>query len=157
MGLAGRVCVREQLIRDRNGFPSRHQEHEHRQPGSRLRNNGNRSRWPRCGGGPCAAQTAIARARSGGGPTLIECKTYRYVGHHEGDPGTDYRTREEVQQWKQRDPVKLTRKVLLESGGADETILQSAEQEVEQLIDQAVEFAENSPEPSAESVNEHVF
>jgi len=104
-----------------------------------------------------AAQTAIGRARSGGGPTLIECKTYRYVGHHEGDPGTDYRTREEVQQWKQRDPVKLARKVLLESGGADETILQSADQEVEQLIDQAVDFAENSPEPSADSVNDHVF
>ena len=47
-----------------------------------------------------AAQEAIQRARWDGGPTLIECKTYRYVGHHEGDPGTDYRTREEVQHWK---------------------------------------------------------
>jgi pyruvate dehydrogenase E1 component alpha subunit len=103
-----------------------------------------------------AAQAAIKRARQGGGPTLIECKTYRYVGHHEGDPGTDYRTREEVQQWKQKDPVKLARKRLLEAG-VEESKLQAADQEIEQLIDQAVEFAENSPEPSANSVHDHVF
>ena len=95
-------------------------------------------------------------ARNDGGPTLIECKTYRYVGHHEGDPGTDYRTREEVQHWKQQDPVKLARKRLLDSG-ADESKLKAIDQEVEQLIDEAVEFAEKSPEPSADSVNEHVF
>ena len=104
-----------------------------------------------------AAQAAIRRARENGGPTLLECKTYRYVGHHEGDPGTDYRTRDEVQQWKQKDPVKLARKLLLDSGGADESTLQAADQDVEQLIDLAVEFAEKSPEPSADSVNEHVF
>jgi pyruvate dehydrogenase E1 component alpha subunit len=104
-----------------------------------------------------AAQEAIRRAREDNGPTLIECKTYRYVGHHEGDPGTDYRTRDEVQQWKQRDPVKRFRKFLLDSGAVDESKLQAADQEMEQLIDQAVEFAEKSPEPSADSVNEHVF
>ena len=104
-----------------------------------------------------AAQAAIHLARQGGGPTLIECKTYRYVGHHEGDPGTDYRTREEVQQWKQRDPVKLARKQLLDSGLIDEKDLEAADQEVERLIDEAVEFAEKSPEPLADSVNEHVF
>ncbi len=103
-----------------------------------------------------AAQAAIQRAREDGGPTLIECKTYRYVGHHEGDPGTDYRTREEVQHWKQRDPVKLARKLLLDLG-ADEGKLQAVDQEVEQLIDQAVEFAEKSPEPAADTVNDHVF
>jgi acetoin:2,6-dichlorophenolindophenol oxidoreductase subunit alpha len=103
------------------------------------------------------AQAAIRRAREDGGPTLIECKTYRYVGHHEGDPGTDYRTREEVQHWKQQDPVKLARKLLLDSGGVDESKLQLADLAVEQLIDQAVEFAEKSPEPAADSVNEHVF
>jgi pyruvate dehydrogenase E1 component alpha subunit len=103
-----------------------------------------------------AAQAAIQRARNDGGPTLIECKTYRYVGHHEGDPGTDYRTREEVQHWKQQDPVKLARKRLLASG-VDESKLQAADQEIELLIDEAVTFAENSPEPTAESVNEHVF
>jgi pyruvate dehydrogenase E1 component alpha subunit len=103
-----------------------------------------------------AAQAAISRARKDGGPTLLECKTYRYVGHHEGDPGTDYRTRDEVQQWKQKDPVKLARKRLLDSG-VEENKLQAVDLEVEQLIDQAVEFAEKSPEPAAASVNDHVF
>jgi len=103
-----------------------------------------------------AAKKAIQRAREGGGPTLIECKTYRYVGHHEGDPGTDYRTREEVKQWKDRDPLKLSRNLLLDLG-VDEKELQAVDQEVESLIDRAVEFAEGSPEPSPESVNDHVF
>src|SRR5580704_6132797 len=102
------------------------------------------------------AKTAIDRARAGGGPTLIECKTYRYVGHHEGDPGTDYRTREEVQHWKEQDPLKRARKSLIESAVADEGELQAVDQEVERLIDQAVEFAEKSPEPSPDSIDEHV-
>ena len=103
-----------------------------------------------------AAQTAIQRARKGRGPTLIECKTYRYVGHHEGDPGTDYRTREEVKHWKEQDPVKLARKRLLDSG-VEEGKLKAVEQEVDQLIDEAVEFAQNSPEPAADSVDKFVF
>ncbi len=103
------------------------------------------------------AKVAIDRARSGGGPTLIECKTYRYVGHHEGDPGTDYRTRDEVQYWKELDPVIRARKLLIESKMADDGELKAVDQEVEDLIDQAVEFAEKSPEPSPESVTEHVF
>src|ERR1700677_3171983 len=77
-----------------------------------------------------AAQAAISRAREDGGPTLIECKTYRYVGHHEGDPGTDYRTRGGVQHWKQQDPVKLARKRLLDAG-VDEAKLQAVDLEVE--------------------------
>jgi pyruvate dehydrogenase E1 component alpha subunit len=103
-----------------------------------------------------AAKKAIQKAREGGGPTLIECKTYRFVGHHEGDPGTDYRTREEVKQWKDRDPLKISRKLLLDLG-VDEKELQAVDQEVESLIDRAVEFAQGSPEPSPESVNDHVF
>jgi TPP-dependent pyruvate/acetoin dehydrogenase alpha subunit len=103
------------------------------------------------------AKIAIDRARAGEGPTLIECKTYRYVGHHEGDPGTEYRTRDEVQRWKEQDPVKRARRLLIESAVADESELQTVDDEVERLIDQAVEFAEKSPEPSPDSVDEHVF
>ena len=65
-----------------------------------------------------AAQEAIDRARAGGGPTLIEAKTYRFVGHHEGDPGTGYRTSEEVEEWKNRDPIKTMRGKLLASEAA---------------------------------------
>jgi pyruvate dehydrogenase E1 component alpha subunit len=104
-----------------------------------------------------AAKEAIDRARSGGGPTLIECKTYRYVGHHEGDPGTDYRTKDEVEQWKKNDPIKRAAKVLLEAGLADEKKLKEVEAEVVQLMEDAVTFAENSPEPLASSVTDHVF
>jgi pyruvate dehydrogenase E1 component alpha subunit len=104
-----------------------------------------------------AAEAAVERARAGDGPTLIECKTYRYVGHHEGDPGTDYRTREEVGRWKQQDPVKRARTLLLESGAADEAQLDTIDQGVERLIEEAVQFAGSSPEPSADSVHEHVF
>ena len=103
-----------------------------------------------------AAKEAILRAREDDGPTLIECKTYRYVGHHEGDPGTDYRTRDEVQQWKQNDPLKRARKLLSELGESDSK-LAAADLEIEQLIDQAVDFAEKGVEPSADSVAEHVF
>jgi len=103
-----------------------------------------------------AAEEAIRLARNNEGPTLIECRTYRYVGHHEGDPGTDYRTREEVQQWKAQDPVKLARKRLLD-GGMDESKIKAADQEVENIINDAVEFAQNSPEPSADSVTDFVY
>jgi pyruvate dehydrogenase E1 component alpha subunit len=104
-----------------------------------------------------AARSAVLRAREGGGPTLIECKTYRYLGHHEGDPGMDYRTRDEVQHWKQRDPLKICRKRLIETGARAESQLQAADQEMEQLIEQAVQLAESAPEPAAESVHDHVF
>jgi TPP-dependent pyruvate/acetoin dehydrogenase alpha subunit len=103
------------------------------------------------------AKEAIERARSGGGPTLIECKTYRYVGHHEGDPGTDYRTRDEVNQWREMDPTKRARKVLLDSGRFDDAALRQTDAEVTRLIEEAVHFAETSPEPSVDSLMEHVF
>jgi pyruvate dehydrogenase E1 component alpha subunit len=103
------------------------------------------------------AKEAIERARSGGGPTLIECKTYRYVGHHEGDPGTDYRTRDEVSQWREMDPTKRARKLLLDSGRFDEAALRQADAEVTRLIEEAVHFAETSPEPSVDTLMEHVF
>lgn len=103
------------------------------------------------------AKEAIERARSGGGPTLIECKTYRYVGHHEGDPGTDYRTRDEVTQWREMDPTKRARKLLLESGRFDEAALKQVDAEVIHLIEEAVHFAETSPEPSVDTLMEHVF
>lgn len=104
-----------------------------------------------------AAEPAIQRARSGGGPTLIECKTYRVVGHHEGDPGTGYRTKEEVQGWKERCPIKRTREKLLESHIASDEELKAIEGEVDRIIEDAVEFAKSSPQPEAATLMEHVF
>jgi pyruvate dehydrogenase E1 component alpha subunit len=103
------------------------------------------------------AKVAIQRARAGDGPTLIEAKTYRIVGHHEGDPGTDYRTREEVEQWKSRCPIKTLRQRLLRDGMATPEALQGIEGEVNEWLEDAVRFAEQSLEPSPPTVEEHVF
>jgi pyruvate dehydrogenase E1 component alpha subunit len=103
-----------------------------------------------------AAGAAVDRARSGGGPTLIECRTYRYHGHHEGDPGSSYRTPEEVAQWRQRDPILLFRNRLLEHGFAPDD-LDRMEREVEALIQDAVQFAAASPWPPAASATIGVF
>ena len=104
-----------------------------------------------------AAKEAIERARGDGGPTLIEAKTYRFLGHHEGDPGTDYRTREEVEEWKSRCPIKTLREKLLESGMAAAETLERIEGEVRQGMEEAVQFARDSAEPAAATVREHVF
>ncbi len=103
------------------------------------------------------AKEAVQQARSEGGPMLIEAKTYRFVGHHEGDPGTDYRTREELEEWKSRCPIKTLRQQLLEGGMAPLETLQRIEAGVQQWLEDAVEFASQSPEPSPGTVGEHVF
>ncbi len=103
-----------------------------------------------------AAGDAIDRARAGNGPTLVECKTYRIVGHHEGDPGTGYRTKEDVEAWKQRDPITTLRERAVSKKVADKAAFDRIDSEVEAWLSDAVEFARNSPEPEAASVFEHV-
>lgn len=98
---------------------------------------------------------AIKRAKNGEGPTLIECKTYRWLGHWTGDP-TPYRTKEEVEEWKKKCPIKYTRQ-LLESRGVPAAQLDELEAKAQALIDEAEEFALNSPEPDPELVMEDVF
>ena len=104
-----------------------------------------------------AAGKAIAGARAGKGPTLVECRTYRYVGHHEGDPGTGYRTRDEIDEWKKRDPIALFSKRLLEEKGASQEELDRIEQEMTSSIEEAVEFAEESDWPSSEELQTNLF
>ena len=102
-----------------------------------------------------AAQQAVDRARGGGGPTLLECKTYRHYGHSKGDPAP-YRTGEELEQWKARDPLKLARERLLEEGVSDER-LGEAEEAVQALIEQAVEGALAAPYPDPASTSATEF
>jgi pyruvate dehydrogenase E1 component alpha subunit len=104
-----------------------------------------------------AAKEAVDRARTDGGPTLIECKTYRTVGHFEGDPGTGYRTREEVEEWKHRCPVERLRKKLLGTQSVSQEFFKNLEQEVTRGLEDAVQFAKNSPEPSLAALTEHLF
>lgn len=104
-----------------------------------------------------AAGKAIARARADKGPTLIECRTYRYGGHHEGDPGTDYRTQDEIDEWKKRDPIELFSKRVLEAKKASQDELDRVEQEVMSRIEEAIEFAEESAWPSPEEIQTKLF
>jgi len=105
-----------------------------------------------------AARQAVERARNGQGPTLIEAKTYRVVGHHEGDPLTGtYRTQAELDEWKTRDPIARYGKWLIAEGFATEAGLSQIESRVRQHIEEAVAFAESSPMPLASTANDHVF
>ena len=105
-----------------------------------------------------AAGEAIARARAGDGPTLLECKTYRYYDHvGVRGMGMTYRTDEEVEQWKQRDPIKLMEERLAEQGimSADEA--QAVHDEITQQVQDAVAFADSSPMPEPSTLLEDVY
>jgi pyruvate dehydrogenase E1 component alpha subunit len=95
-----------------------------------------------------AMQEPIRRARAGEGPSLIECMTYRHGGHHVNDPGL-YLPREELERWKARDPLLLLR-ARLAGAGIGEAAVEAIDERVERLIDEAIEFADASPQPSVE-------
>jgi pyruvate dehydrogenase E1 component alpha subunit len=104
-----------------------------------------------------AAGEAIARARQGDGPTLLECKTYRFHGHNFGDPQM-YRTREEIADWaERRDPIKRLAAYLQEEGILSEAQDQAIQQQMAQEIQEAVRFAEDSPYPTADELYKDVY
>jgi 2-oxoisovalerate dehydrogenase E1 component len=107
------------------------------------------------------AGEAVARARSGGGPTLLECKTYRTRAHAEGMGDFTYRSREEVEEWKQRCPIQRLRPRLLATaiGRAAEVTaaLDAIDAEVAQLVAEAHQFAEASPWPDPATATTHVY
>ena len=103
-----------------------------------------------------AVGKAIERARSGEGATLIECKTYRWYGHSRSDPRA-YRTKEEEQSWHDRDPIPTLEKRMLEAGLVTQEELDEIEKSAEQALEQAVEFALNSPFPSPEGLYDDVY
>lgn len=103
------------------------------------------------------AGAAIERARAGGGPTLIECKTYRYFGHYVGDPLT-YRTKEESDEVRRtRDPLDLFEQRAVGEGMVDEAVLRAIDGEVSEDIAAAVGFAEQSPFPDLDAVTADVY
>jgi pyruvate dehydrogenase E1 component alpha subunit len=104
-----------------------------------------------------AAGAAIARARQDQGPTLIECKTYRFLGHHEGDPGTDYRTKEEVASWKKRDPIKALREKSIAGDAATAREFDAIDEETRVWLEDAVEFGRTSPEPDPRTALDFVW
>ncbi len=103
-----------------------------------------------------AAGEAIQRARAGEGPALIECKTYRYRGHFEGDPMV-YRTREEEEMWKAKDPISRFEAKLMEMGVLNEAQAREINERILAQVEEAVRFAEESPWPAPEEVLEDVY
>ena len=99
-----------------------------------------------------AIAQAAAECRAGQGPVLVECKTYRWRGHSKSDRQL-YRTRDEVGEWQRRDPIPRYAQVL----GLTEAELEAARKDAQQVIDAAVVFAENSPEPDLAAVMEGVY
>ncbi|MBC8450118.1 MAG: thiamine pyrophosphate-dependent dehydrogenase E1 component subunit alpha [Chloroflexi bacterium] len=99
---------------------------------------------------------AVDRARAGRGPTLIECKTYRWRTHFEGEPDT-YRPPEEVKAWLKREPIAPYRRLLIEQGVLTEAEADAIEARVVQELDEAVEFARQSPLPEPESALEDLW
>jgi pyruvate dehydrogenase E1 component alpha subunit len=101
-------------------------------------------------------ERAVRRARNGEGPTLLEIKTYRYKGHSMSDPAK-YRTKEELEEYKEKDPIEYVLKVILEKQYATEEEIEAINDKVKAEVDDAVEFAENSPYPDVSEVYKDIY
>jgi 2-oxoisovalerate dehydrogenase E1 component len=104
-----------------------------------------------------AAEEAVARARAGNGPTLIESKTYRTRAHAEGMRDAGYRTVEEIESWKQRDPITCLKDKLITAGKATEADFTAIDAEIKTVADDAIEFAKSSPYPDPATVTKYIF
>jgi pyruvate dehydrogenase E1 component alpha subunit len=102
------------------------------------------------------ATAAIERARAGEGPTLIECKTYRWYGHSEIDPAK-YRAKEELEAWKKKDPIPRMEKYLADRKLFSDDLKKQIAAEITAEINEAVEFAEQSPYPEPEELFKNVW
>ena len=101
-----------------------------------------------------ATEKAVKRARDGRGPSLLECKTYRFLGHSRGDPPYGpYRTQEELETWKKRDPFLF----LIKQGGLTSNEVERIDKEVSEVVEEAVRFAEESPEPDVDVALEDIY
>lgn len=103
-----------------------------------------------------AVLRAVNRAREGGGPTLLELKTYRYKGHSISDP-QKYRTKEEVEEYKQRDPIEMVLSTINEKKFATEEEINAINQRVNDQVEESVKFAEESPWPDDNEVLKDVY
>ena len=98
-----------------------------------------------------AVSRAAERARRGDGPTFLEFKTYRYRGHSMSDP-QKYRTKEEVEEYKKRDPIEMTKDRILTNGIATEEDLAAIDAKIKQIVEESVKFAEESPWPNPSEI-----
>jgi len=103
-----------------------------------------------------AIEEAAERGRRGEGPTLLDIRTYRYKGHSMSDP-QKYRTKEEVSEWMEQDPIEHCKSVILENKWLDESGIKEIDDWVKKEVKESVEFAENSPYPEAKELYEDVY
>jgi 2-oxoisovalerate dehydrogenase E1 component len=103
------------------------------------------------------AGEAIERARQGGGPTLLECLTYRWYGHHEGDPGVAYRTKEEIAAWRDRDPVKKLKQDAIATTPLTEEDFDKVDADVAAVLEDAAQFALDSSLEDESTALRYVF
>lgn len=103
-----------------------------------------------------ATARAAERARAGEGPTLLEFRTYRYKGHSMSDP-QKYRSKDEVEEYKQRDPIEVTRKKILDKKFATEAELDAIDQKIVAQVEESVKFAEESSYPDASDALKHIY
>ncbi|MCS7247964.1 MAG: thiamine pyrophosphate-dependent dehydrogenase E1 component subunit alpha [Anaerolineales bacterium] len=104
-----------------------------------------------------AARELVERARRGEGPATLVCHTIRYGGHHVGDPGTAYRTKEEMEEWRKKDPIERCERLLLETGILSPQAIEATRNEIYERVQKAVEQARQDPFPPVEEVYEHVY
>ncbi len=102
------------------------------------------------------AARAIERARTGEGATLVECKTYRYMGHSRFEKAA-YRSGKELEEWKKRDPIEQFREYLLKSREVEEEELERINGEVDGEMEEAVSYAENSPDPEPDDYRKFIY
>jgi pyruvate dehydrogenase E1 component alpha subunit len=103
-----------------------------------------------------AVARAVKRAREGGGPTLLEMKTYRFKGHSMSDP-QKYRSKDELEEYKGQDPIETTKEKLLASFGVTEVDIEVINERIKQVVDEAVRFAEESPWPDDSELLKDVY
>jgi pyruvate dehydrogenase E1 component alpha subunit len=103
-----------------------------------------------------AIERAVRRAREGGGPTFLEIKTYRYRGHSMSDPAK-YRTKEELEEYKIKDPINVVLKTILDNKYATEEQIEQINEKVKMEVDESVQFAEESPWPDDSELYKDVY
>ncbi|QKJ31790.1 pyruvate dehydrogenase (acetyl-transferring) E1 component subunit alpha [Mucilaginibacter mali] len=103
-----------------------------------------------------AMDEAVARARAGEGPTFLEMRTYRYKGHSMSDP-QKYRTKEEVESYKAKDPIEIVKQTIEKEGYADEKWFEEMDAKIKAIVDESVQFAEESPWPEASELYTDVY
>jgi pyruvate dehydrogenase E1 component alpha subunit len=103
-----------------------------------------------------AAHELVERARQGQGPAYLVCDTYRYHGHHAGDP-LNYRQKEEVDRWRLQDPIERVKQAAIERGVMRSDEIAALEKDIEAQIDEAVEFAKNSPDPTPDQLMTDIY